>query len=373
MKEPGPPLYRTLPAKAQTAYAELAEEAGVQSLLPLAAISGSFARRSIRGRGEYVYFQFRDAEGVARMAYVGPASERIDRLIRQFNEAKAARTGPAALAPAVRSAIALGCASLPDKHFRIVQKLAASGFFRAGGVLIGTHAFAAMGNMLGVRWGAATQTMDIDFAHAGRNVSVALPANVSLSVHDVLDSLEMGLLPIAEFSGRTGGQYRNPSDPESRIDFLTPHTGSDDPVEVPALGVALTPLRFIELSLLEPAQVTVLGRSDAVTVSIPAPAAFAVHKLIVQGLRPIAEQTKAQKDLDQAAALIDWHQREGHAGDVARVWRDVIGRGPGWRSRAEGGRAALARKYPSLDLSFLAPARAAVAKKKTRSDGERRR
>ena len=49
-----------------------------------------------------------------------------------------------------------------DKHFRIVQKLSAYGFFKAGGVLVGTHAFAAFANMLGVRWTSGDKTLDVN-------------------------------------------------------------------------------------------------------------------------------------------------------------------------------------------------------------------
>jgi hypothetical protein len=36
----------------------------------------------------------------------------------------------------------------------------------------------ALGNLLGVRWLHGTATLDVDFAHAGRNLSVALPADL---------------------------------------------------------------------------------------------------------------------------------------------------------------------------------------------------
>ncbi|MFX8668696.1 GSU2403 family nucleotidyltransferase fold protein, partial [Acinetobacter baumannii] len=67
--------------------------------------------------------------------------------------------------------------------------------------MIGTHAFLALGNMLGVRWSDGAATLDVDFAHAGRNISVALPASIKLDVHGALESLEMGLLPITQFNG----------------------------------------------------------------------------------------------------------------------------------------------------------------------------
>jgi hypothetical protein len=80
----------------------------------------------------------------------------------------------------------------------------------------------ALGNLLGVRWTEGSTTLDVDLAHAGRNVSVALPASLRVDTHGALESLEMGLLPISELDGRIGAQYRNPRDAELRVDFLTP-------------------------------------------------------------------------------------------------------------------------------------------------------
>jgi len=345
-------MYRPLSSRAQSAYAELAEEAQLLSMLPLAAVNGSFAEKAV-GKRTYIYFQFRSTDGSARMAYVGPKDERTERLIVRFHEAKVARTANDGLRPAVRAALAQGCVGMPEKHFKVLQKLAAFGFFQAGGVLIGTHSFVAMGNMLGVRWQRAFMTMDIDFAHAGKCISIALPADMRLSVHDALTSLEMGLLPLRELSGKEGGQYRNPRDPELRVDFLTPYAGSEDALPVNNLGIALQPLRFMELSLEDPVQAVVMGPSDAITVNIPRPARYAIHKLLVAGERPITEQTKTLKDLDQSGALIEWHVNAGRADEIAEVWRDVSQRGPGWLKRAVKGRAALAKKYPALDLGTL--------------------
>jgi hypothetical protein len=153
-------------------------------------------------------------DDLGRMAYVGPNNARIQKLIAEFQ----ANKSPKLLQPLVRSATALGVAPIIEKHYRVIQQLADYSFFKAGGLLIGTHAFIAMANRLGIRWTGGDKTLDIDLAHAGRNVSVGLSANIKLSVHDALTLLEMGLPPIREFSGKTGAQYRNPKDPELRID-----------------------------------------------------------------------------------------------------------------------------------------------------------
>lgn len=192
-------LYTDLSLAAQTAYAEVLDQARTLEPEALAGLTGAFHRRTIKGH-EYVYYGYRDPIGGAqRRVYVGPADDRVNALVERFQRTKA----PKRLAPNTQAAIALGCAGTAAKHHRVIRQLAAYGFFRAGGVLVGTHAFVAMGNMLGAHWRHGDRTLDIDFAHAGRSVSLALPSDVELSVHDALTSLEMGLLPIRELSGKT--------------------------------------------------------------------------------------------------------------------------------------------------------------------------
>lgn len=180
-------------------------------------------------------------------------------------------------------------------------------------------------------------------------MSLALPSDVELSVHDALTSLEMGLLPVREFSGKAGAQYRNPADPELRLDFLTSATRRGEPVVIEHLGLALEPLKFMEFSLEGTTQAAVLSRAGACVVNLPEPARYAVHKLIVFGERDAATRTKAVKDIEQSAALAQWHLQSGQTRAFNRAWNDATGRGRGWRSRATKGRDALLARYPSLD------------------------
>ncbi len=341
-----PALFRELTLSAQTAYAEVFDQARTHDLTALAGMTGAFHRRSIKGHG-YIYFGYRDPiGGTQRRIYVGPADARVENLIQRFAQVKA----PKKLQPIVQSALALGCAGTPPKHYRIVRQLAAYGFFKAGGVLIGTHAFAAMGNMLGVRWVSGDRTLDVDFAHSGRNVSLALPSDVELSVYDALTSLEMGLLPIQALSGELGAQYRNPADPELRLDFLTTMTrGKPVPVVIKSLDLRLEPLKFMEFSLEGTTQGALMGRDGACVVNLPSPARYAVHKLIIFGERNIASRVKAVKDIEQAAALAQWHLVNGQADLFNIAWTDALARGRGWRARALEGKRALLAKHSALD------------------------
>jgi hypothetical protein len=197
-----------------------------------------------------------------------------------------------------------------------------------------------------IRDGAAT--LDVDFAHAGRNVSLALPADLKIDVHGALESLEMGLLPIAQFNGKAGAQYRNPKDQELRLDFVTSMTRDGEPVVMPNLNLALEPLKFMEFSLEQPIQGCVFSNPGSCIVNLPAPERYAVHKLIIHGERPVNERAKATKDLLQAASLASYFLDNGQADVFNAAWCDAIGRGKGWEDRANQGREAMLRIAPDV-------------------------
>lgn len=342
--------YSELPLSAQTAYAELAERTRAFEMdNALAGLSGSFHTLKRKGKA-YWYFSYREA-GVerSRVIYVGPDNDQVRALVEKFRHER----NPKALAPQALAAINLGCAAVAPKHFRLVKRLAEYGLFRAGALLVGTHAFFAYGNLLGVRWRDAASTLDVDLAHAGRNVSVALPSDIDVNVHDALQSLEMGLLPITELDGSIGSQYRNPDDTELRVDFLTSRGRGNKPVKIPALNVALEPLKFMEFALEDTTQACVLGRTGACMVNLPTPERYAAHKLLVYGERPVAQRTKATKDLLQVAALVSYFTQNGQGSAFNIAWRDLVSRGRGWQSRAKQGRDALLKLAPELELKAL--------------------
>ncbi len=306
-----PRLYEELSLPAQTAYAELIESARARELdRSIAHLSGSFSSKTVKGR-TYWYYQYRDVDGSVRQIYVGPDTGEIRALMARARE-KPTR----ALEPLARSAIALGCERVLPRHFRIVRRLSEYGFFHAGGVLIGTHAFLSIGNLLGV----------------------------------------------PTFGGEAGATYLNPREPELRLDFLTTlHRRGGRAFTPENLNVALQPLKFMEFALEHPVQAAVFCEEGAVTVNIPSPARYALHKLLVWGERKEAFRTKAAKDLLQAAALIAYF-KDHRSEELRDAWRDLLSRGKGWRTRARQGRNALSKAAPDLQLDQLLPNPAGKAK-----------
>lgn len=343
--------YAELTLTAQTAYAQLLE-AAVASLhgSTLADLPGSFAAKTVKGH-KYWYYQYTEPSGKLRQAFVGPDNDAVRTLI--------ARKGGASLlsplVPLIRSAVALGCAEVLPRHMKVLARLADYGFFRAGGVLVGTHAFLAYGNMLGVRWGGADRTQDIDFAHAGKSLSIALPQDFRIDTCAAIQSLDLGLLPVGELTGKAGATYLNPREPEFRLDFLTTrHRGGDAPFEHPQLGIALQPLRFMEFSLVDVQQAVLFAGDRCVVASVPQPARFALHKLIVHGERQGAYAAKSAKDLAQAAALLTF-LKEHRSWEVEEAWADLLSRGKGWRTRVARGHAALSKTVPELEVREWLP------------------
>src|ERR1041385_8415747 len=86
-----------------------------------------------------------------------------------------------------------------------------------------------------------------------------------------------------------------------------PGAGGEKPRTLPALGITAQPLKFLEYLVEDPTQTVLIDASGRhCVVNVPAPARYAVHKLIVHGERTVRFRTKARKDIDQAAALFDY-------------------------------------------------------------------
>jgi hypothetical protein len=346
-----------LPASAQSAYVEILDLARTQELSrSIGNLSGSFNKKTVKGI-EYWYYQFTDAAGgKLSQIFIGRDDERLRELVARSREKEAK-----VLQPLSKAAIALGCARTTPAHFRVIRRLNEIGFFLAGGLLVGTHAFQAYGNELGVSWGPLGQTMDLDFAHSGRNVQLALPATQRIDTRSAIERLEAGLLPVPGWTPREKtATFTSRRDKQLRVDFLTPmYGGKEEVFEHEGLGVNLQPLRFLEFLLVDVRQVAVLSALGVVMVNVPDSARYALHKMLVFVERGARNPGKAMKDLNLAAALLEVLSPY-RSEDILELWHaDLRLRGPGWVQRADKALRALAGIAP--DLSILAGMRARKA------------
>jgi hypothetical protein len=158
----------------------------------------------------------------------------------------------------------------------------------------------------------------------------------------------MGFLPVAGLGGTAGGSYLIPTEPEFRLDFLTPlHREGDKPFVHPKLHVTLQPLPFMEFSLQALEQAALFCPEGTILVNVPDPARFALHKLLVYGERAGTFRAKSVKDLAQAAHLLAY-LGEHRKAQLLEARDDLLARGKGWVTRFKQGVAALQARYPAL-------------------------
>ncbi|MCB9540155.1 MAG: nucleotidyltransferase domain-containing protein [Myxococcales bacterium] len=234
--------------------------------------------------------------------------------------------------------LAAGLPAPDGAALRVLEVLAQRGVFRAGGVLVGSHAFAAYGPMLGVQWSAAWQTADVDIASAP-DIRIAVEADADLPA--ALVEANPRFLPVPGLDPRTPSTSFKVRGRSLRVDVVTPLVGEPGhgPVFSKALNVAAQPVRFLDY-LIEAHQPAALVGRSGVLVNVPVPARFAVHELLVAQSRPVSDHAKVRKDLQEAEQLIAV-LAEDRPGDLGRAWRAACDRGPGWKKRVEAGAARL--------------------------------
>lgn len=329
-----------LPAATQTIFAELSERLrALEAARSFASLAGGFAKKRVSG-GEYWYFRTSEGPAGQREYFVGPEGREAQAAMRAYTagrpEMERAFSEIARLCAMLRQ----GGAMLTDTpSAKVLSGLANAGVFRLGSVLVGTHAYLALGNVLGVRWKSGLRTQDIDLA-AARTLQLAAPQS-EVDLPKALDALNMGFLPVPGLrpkSPQTSFKVRGQT---LRVDLLTPARGARDgkPVAITRLKAAAQPLEFLDY-LLEAPVATPLVNGGATLVNVPDPARFALHKLILSGRRPVAEQSKAGKDRQQAAELIEVLQ-EDRPGDLSLAADALRDRPAAWRKRLRGQLAAL--------------------------------
>ena len=301
----------------------------------------------VKGRA-YWYWQVRDLQGVNRQLYLGPDDGRLAALIDMHEQG---RPGAGAdIGALVSACVALGCMEVIPQHFAVIARMAESGFFRAGGVLVGAHAFIAMSNMLGVRWSSGRRTSDVDVAHAGKNVSLALAPGAKADLHDAITSLEMGSLPQHALATGTGATYIT-ARKDIRVDLLTVAGRKDDVYRYEPLNASLQPLKFMEFSLEGTTQTALISNEQAVLVNIPDPMRYALHKLVIMEEREKSFHVKIAKDAGQVAALVEYGLLRSPSALRAAA-RDLMSRGPSWRKRAGEGVEHIEAMYPGTALKL---------------------
>ena len=139
-----------------------------------------------------------------------------------------------------------------------------------------------------------------------RDMDLLIPHPAVLRAKTDVAELLKDLGFVVGFTGSQG--YIRLEHPELIVEFLVPEKGrgTNKPYVLPQLGINAQSLRFLEFL----AQNTITATAGNITVTLPHPVNFALHKLVVMGRRKIPE--KRAKDKQAAVnilnALIDTGQ-----------------------------------------------------------------
>ena len=320
------------PAETQTIYAELSERLrALEGARSFASLTGAFTKKRVAG-GDYWYFKTSEGPAGQREYFVGADNRETQALMKSYAAGRGEAQDSLANVERLCAMLRQGGVMLTDTpSARVIAGLSSAGVFRLGAVLVGTHAFIVIGNVLGVRWQSAMRTQDIDLA-AARRLHIAVPQS-DIDLPRALDVLNMGFLPVPGLNPKTPETSFKVRGQTLRVDLLTPAQGArdDKPVIIRHLKAAAQPLELLDY-LLEAPIATPLVNGAATLVNVPDPARFALHKLMVSGRRQVFEQTKAGKDRKQAAEILDVLY-EDRRGDLTAAAKALHTRPLAWRTR----------------------------------------
>jgi hypothetical protein len=298
-----------------------------EAMRSIASLRGDFTTKEVKG-DVYHYFQAMLPGGRTQI-YIGPDNDETRSLI----EAK--RSGENGVQIDVRmlqrlaaQIIAGGVDSINPGMARVIERLASSGVFQVGGVIVGTVAFQVYGPLLGVKWaGDSRLTQDIDVASSDK-VAIAVP-DLQADVPAAIDSLGMGFFPVPRLSLKEPSTSYAIRGKTLRVDLLTPAWRNiTSPVFIKRLNAAATPLRYLDYIIENPVRAVMLAGNPCL-VNVPQPARYALHKLILSQERDASATDKKAKDLRQASLLIDLLKAE-RPGDLILASESLKSRGRNW-------------------------------------------
>lgn len=304
-------------------YSELLEQLEIfEGRRSVATLKGNFAIK-----GGYVYLQYYAPGGTLKQLYVGKEGPNTAKLMEDFAGGRAAEAESKVtltrLGEQVRAGFSIRSSG---PMMRVLRSLADAGVFRAGGVLVGTHAFETIGTMLGTRWSGSIFTEDVDVA------TVALP-DLEADIPKTIEALEMGFFPVPGLNPKHPTTRFAVRGLKLRLDILTPKMQeSEDPVPIKRFGCAAKPLPYLGYLIESPVHAVMLDKVP-ILVNVPQPARFACHKLIVSQVREVSSHGKAAKDLHQAYMLMSFLQQERPA-DLDHAWKIMVAKGSKWRGYA---------------------------------------
>lgn len=293
----------------RTQYAEIKERVrAIARLLP--GTPGSLVTREVNGSG-YAYRAYYTVPGKRVDDFIGPASDVV---------ALAAAREQIDFAEWLQERVVqlrkLGFQVADKGTARVLVELHNRDLFESGLVLVGSLAYMARLNELGVI-ATASRTRDID---------VARPERLKLAAtSEFLTTMKATNLPFVPVPGLPS---HSPSTSVKlqgvdglRVDVLAPGLRLGAPVRAPEIAWHAQAVPHFGYLLEDPEQAAVLAGGHCIPVRIPQAGRFLWHKLYSSRKRR-GEPEKRAKDRAQALVLAAAMERE-HDGELARCFREA--------------------------------------------------
>ncbi|MFL6844964.1 MAG: GSU2403 family nucleotidyltransferase fold protein [Allosphingosinicella sp.] len=284
-------MLRPIPLALLTLYSDLAQRAR------LSGRGGAIYRRTLAG-ASYLYAKVPVA-GTRRDVFLGREDEdeaqlKAETLRRESESARERRAS-------VRMLRQRGMRG-PDAWLgKVLDAVADAGLFEKGVTLVGTGAYQLMEPLVAHYLpDTALVTGDVDLVTA----DLALRAETGESMEAILKRADPDVIGIPELDPRSFPSGFKGKD--IFVDLLTPVLRRSDtgPMPLAQLSAAATPPAYLRWLTEETVDALALWGAG-IPVRIPAPARYAVHKLILAQRRNPTSRDKRFKDLAQAGALVE--------------------------------------------------------------------
>jgi len=287
-------IYRKHDSAAQAKYQDVKQLAHRQERI-LPGTPGTLKQRTQSGKKYWVREYIR-VDSKKTDEYIGPVSsiteDQIARWTAHIDLARVLAAGSASLR-------LFGYQRIDRKPAAVIEVFFNRGLIRGGLILVGSHAYGALLNELGVL-APGYKTADIDMARGDR-LTVALPDG--LGFHDLLKETGMNFVPVPRMpSHKPSVSFMLPGADRIAVDLLVPGRDVGDAVLVKELGAYAQSIPLLDYLIGNPTEGVVLSPNQVIPVRIPAPERFALHKLFSSQSRR-SDRDKIRKDLEQAAVL----------------------------------------------------------------------
>lgn len=271
-------------------------------------VDGCFVTKSVSGK-TYWYFQYRE-NNVTKQRYIGPDSEATRRTIDRISKYKDFVSGQnlKELVKTLRSVP--GVPPLLKAEENLLRSLELAGFFRNGGILVGTHAYRCYPFSVGfIPDLEVAKTMDVDVAF-NRTINIFVPEGVEGISQRILDRVKLSPLPSLDPKGRTYAFTVDGTD--LKLEVLTTYRNAEEDGHLKGLrnvGFMGQPLPYMEFLTKDPVRAVVLS-GEGILTNIPSPDRYAIHKIMVSQLRREENRAKRTKDLYQAMTMLTTMESE---------------------------------------------------------------